>query len=144
MGIFNKQKNSWLCQVTAPEVKIFLVFCYLPAFFVALWTSIIYGFSKHDELTIKIGAYFWCLSNGVHDQLNCEKYRREFEDMNIAWLTALPQLLITFLNLSNLPLAIEYRRVKEVIFSTLGHHTVKETEVASHISKQSKLSSHAL
>ena len=147
MGIFNnisnKKKNSWLCQVTASEVKIFLIFCYLLAFFAVLWTSVTYDISKHDELTSKIGTYFRCLANGVHDQLDCEQYRREFEDMSIKWLNVLYLLFIAFLNVSNLPLVIEYRRMKEVVVSTLGQHKVKGTEIASHMGKQSKLSSQA-
>ena len=122
-----KSKNSWQCQITATEVRIFLTFCYLLAFFVLLWTSLTYDISKHNKLTSNINSYFQCLANGIHDQLDCEQYRRKFEDMSIPWLVALHQILIAFLNVSNLPLIIEYKRMKEVVLSILGHRTVKLT-----------------
>ena len=140
MGIFKKKKNSRLCQVTAPEVKIFLIFCYLLALFAALWATVTYNISKYNELATKMGMYFQCLANGVHNQQDCEQYRREFENLSIRWLHPLHLLLGAFLNLSNLPLVIEFKRVKEVVFSTLGRYTVKET--SSHMDKQSKLSSY--
>ena len=140
MGIFRKRKNSWLCQVTAPEVKIFLIFCYLLAFFAALWTYLTYTTSKQDELATKIGTYFQCLANGAHNQLDCEQYRREFENLSIYWLHVLLLLLGAFVNVSNLPLVIEFKKVKEVVLSTLGRYTVRET--SSHMGKQSKLSSY--
>ena len=120
MGIFKKSKNSWLCQVTTSEVKIFLIFCYLLAVLVALWTSLSYGISKHHEMAIKLGTYFQCSANGVHDQLDCEPFRREFEDLSIHWLQVLYLVLVAFLSISNLPLVIEYRSAKDIILSTLG------------------------
>ena len=125
--VFLKSKHSWLwlCQITATEMRIFLTFCYLLAFYVLLWTSITYDISKHNKLTFNIRAYFRCLANGVHDQLDCEQYRREFEDLSIPWLVALHRILIAFLNMSNLPLIIEYKRVKEVVRSIIGHRSVK-------------------
>ena len=135
-------KNSWLCQVTAPEVKIFLIFCYLLAFFAILWTSITHSTSNHDELAISIGTYFRCLANGVHEQLDCEQYRREFEDLSIPGLLVLYRILAAFLNVSNLPLIIEYKSVKNIVLSTLGRQTVKDTELSSNTGKESKLSSH--
>ena len=135
-------KNSWLCQVTAPEVKIFLIFCYLLAFFAILWTSITHSTSNHDELAINIGTYFRCLANGFQEQLDCERYRREFEDLSIPGLLVLYRILAAFLNVSNLPLIIEYKSVKNIVLSTLGQHTVKDTELSSNTGKESKLSSY--
>ena len=142
MGIFKKSKNSWLCQVTAPEVKIFLIFCYLLAFFAVLWTSVIYGVSKHNELIAKVGLYFRCLANGVHDQQDCDQYRREFENLDVRWLQVLFSILFAFVNISNLPLIIQYKKVKYIVLSIVGRDTVDETKLSSHVGKQSKLSSH--
>ena len=140
MGIFkNHATSKGLCQVTAPEVKIFLIFCYLLAFYAVLWTSITYGISKSDELVVAIGSYFQCSINGVHDQLDCEQHRREFEDISIRWLHVLYPLIGAFLNVSNLPLIIEYQRVKAAILSTLSRDTVKETEQPSYTKKSSEL-----
>ena len=141
MGIFKKSKNSFLCQVTAPEVKIFLIFCYLLAVLAVLWTSLTYDISKHDETAIKIGTYVRCSANGIHDQLDCEQYREEIEDLSIQELQVLYLILLTFLSISNLPLIIEYRTVKEIVISTLGRDTVKE--LASHTGRGSEMTSHA-
>ena len=145
MGIFKKSKKYWLCQITTPEVKIFLIFCYLLIFFVALWTTISYYISKADKLESVVRSYFSCSINGVHmhDERDCEKHRREFEGRSIRWLHVLFLLLGAFLNISNLPLIIEYKKVKDMILSTLGRNTIKETEIPSHMGKQSKLLSHA-
>ena len=141
MGIFEKSKKSWLCQITAPEVKISLIFCYLLVFFVVLWTSIAQGLSKDDMLANAVGTYFRCSINGVHDQWDCEQHRREFKELSVRWSHVLFLLLGAFLNLSNLPLIIEYKKVKHMILSTLGRDTVKETEIASHVGDQRKISS---
>ena len=141
MGIFKKSKNSFLCQVTAPEVKIFLIFCYLLAVLAVLWTSLTYDISKHDETAIKIGTYVRCSANGVHDHLDCEQYREEIEDLSIQELQVVYLILLTFLSISNLPLIIEYRTVKEIVISTLGRDTVKE--LPSHTGRGSEMTSHA-
>ena len=136
MGIFKKSENSWLCQVTASEVKIFVIFCYLLAVLAVLWTSLTYDISTHDERAVKIGTYFQCSANGVHDQLDCEPFRREFEDLSIRSLQVLYLILVAFLSISNLPLVIEYKSVKDIILSTLGRDTtVKEIELPSHTVK---------
>ena len=141
MGIFRKSETAF-CQVTASEVKIFLIFCYLLAVLAILWTSLTYDISKHDETAIKIGTYIRCSANGIQDQLDCEQYRREFEDLSIHWLQVMYLVLVAFLNISNLPLIIEYKSVKDIILSTLGRDTVRETELPSHTGKESELPSH--
>ena len=141
MGIF-KKGDGWLCQFTTSEVKIFIIFCYLLAVLAVLWTSLTYDISKHDETGIKLGTYFRCSINGVHDLLDCEQYREEFEEITIQELSVLYLILVAFLNLSNLPLIIEYKSVKDMIISTinstLGSDTVKETELPSHTGKRVK------
>ena len=145
MGIF-KKGDGWLCQFTASEVKIFIIFCYLLAVLAVLWTSLTYDISKHDETAIEIGTYFRCSINGVHDRLDCEQYREEFEEITIQELQVLYLVLLAFLNLSNLPLIIEYKSVKDMIISTinstLGRDTVKETELPSHTGKESEMTFH--
>ena len=128
MGIFKKSKNSWLCRVTAPEVKIFLIFCYLLAFFAVLWTLVTYNMSKQNEFFTKVSFYFQCLANGVHGA--CERYRREFEDLNTHGLHVLVPLLFAFLNVSNLPLIIEYKKVKYIVLSIVGRDTMNETNLS--------------
>ena len=146
MGIF-KRGDGWLCQFTASEVKIFIIFCYLLTVLAVLWTSLTYDISKHDETAVEIGTYFRCSANGVHDLLPCEPYREEFEGLTIRELQVLYLVLVTFLNLSNLPLIIEYKSVKDMIISTLnstlGRDTLKETELPSHTGKESEMTSHA-
>ena len=129
MGIFKKSESSWLCQITAPEVKIFLIFSYQLLFLASLWSSLTHAISKHDETAIAIGSYLWCSINGVHDQLDCEQYRKEFEDLSIPELYILNLLLLSFLNISNLPLIIEYKSVKNTVLSILGRDSVKETDI---------------
>ena len=141
MGIFRKDEDS-PCHVTASEVKIFLIFCYLLAVLAILWTSLTYDISKHDETAIKVGTYIRCSANGIHDQLDCERYRREVEKLSIRGLQVLYLFLLSFLNISNLPLIIEYKSVKDAILSTLGRDTVRETELPSHTGKESELPSH--
>ena len=132
MGLFRKSQDSWLCQLTASEVKIFLIFCYLLAVLALLWTTLTYDISKHDEITIKIGTYKKCLAGGVHEGLDCEHYRKEFEDLSIDGLLVVYLILGAFLNVSNLPLIIEYKSMKEIIISALSRSAVKESESPSH------------
>ena len=127
MGIFKKSEDSWLCRVTASEVKIFLIFCYLLTVLAVLWTSLTYDISKHDETAIKIGTYKQCLAGGFHDGLDCEKYRKEFEELSVHGLLILYLILVAFLNASNLPLIIEYKSLKDFIISTLHLNTLKES-----------------
>ena len=124
-------------------MKIFLIFCYLLAVLAVLWTSVTYDISQHDETAIQIGTYFRCSANGVHDLLDCEQYREEFERLSVQWLQVLYLVLVAFLNISTLPLIIEYKSVKNKIISTLGRDTVKETELPSHTGKDSEMTSHA-
>ena len=141
MGIF-KRGDGWLCQFTVSEVKILIIFCYLLAANAVLWTIITYNISKTGEYSIQIGSYFRCSANGIHDLLDCEQYREEFEALTIQELHVLYLILIAFLNLSNLPLIIEYKSVKDKIKSTLGHNAVKEIELPSHTGKRSEMPSH--
>ena len=141
MGIFRKSTGSGPFRVTASEVKIFAIFCYLLVVLAVLWTSLTYDISKYNETAIKIGTYIRCSANGFHDQVDCEQYRKEFEDLSIHWLQVLYLLLVAFLNVSNLPLIIEYKSMKDIILSTLGRDTVRETELPSHTAKESELPS---
>jgi len=131
MGIFRKDDSGGLCQFTASEVKIVLIFCYFLASMALLWTSITYGISKHHETAIKIGTYKQCLANGVHEELDCEIYREQLEAISLRPLAVMYLVLIAFLNISNLPLIIEYKSVKKTIILTLGLDTVKEAEIPS-------------
>ena len=124
-------------------MKIFIIFCYLLAFLAVLWTSLTYDISQHDETAIQIGSYVRCSANGVHDHLDCEQYREEFEGLSIRWLQVWYLILFAFLNISSLPLIIEYKSLKDKIISTLGRDTVKETELPSHTGKESEMTSHA-
>ena len=124
-------EDSWLCQFTASEVKIFVIFCYLLAVFAVLWSSLTYDISKHDETAIKIGTYNQCLAGGVRNGLDCEQYRKEFEDISIHGLSVTYLILIAFLNISNLPLIIEYKSVKKIIVSTLSRSTGRESNLPS-------------
>ena len=120
MGIFKKSENSWLCQFTVPEVKIFLIFCYLLAFFMTLWISICYDNSKQDETTIQINHYIQCSANGIHDGLDCEQYKKNYQEISIPSLAIMYLILAAFLNISNLPLIIEYKSMKQAILTILG------------------------
>ena len=122
MGIFKKGDN-WLCQFTVPEVKIFIIFCYLLTVLAVLWTTLTYDISKTSESSIQTGNYVRCSINGVHDLLDCEQYREEFEEITIQELQVLYLVLFMFSNLSNLPLIIEYKSVKEKIISKIGLKT---------------------
>ena len=139
MGIF-KKNDGWLCQFTAPEVKIFIVFCYMLTTFAVLWINITYKISKSGEYSIQLGKYIGCSANGVHDHQKCEKFREEFEGLSVRWLQVLYLVLGAFVNLSMLPLIIEYKSVKDMIISklspTLACDTVKETELLSHTVKR--------
>ena len=146
MGVF-KKSDCWLCQFTAPEVKILIICCYQITVLALLWTTLTYHTSRNRELAIQIGTYFRCSINGVHDLLDCEQYREEFEDITIQELQVLYLILFAFINLSNLPLIIEYKSVKDMVVSTLnsilGHNTVKEAQLPSHARKESKMTSNA-
>ena len=107
-----------------------------------LWIRVTYGISKIGEYSIELGTYFRCSINGVHDHLDCEQYREEFEEITIQELQVLYLILFAFLNLSSLPLIIEYKCVKDKIISTinstLGRDTVRETKLPSHTGKRVK------
>ena len=131
MGLFKKSEDSWLCQFTASEVKIFVIFCYLLAVLAVLWSSLTYDISQHDETAIKIGTYTRCLAGGVHDGLDCEQYRKEFEDISIRGLLVMYLILVAFLNISNLPLIIEYKSAKKIVVSTLSCSSGRESDLPS-------------
>ena len=141
MGIF-KNGDGRRCQFTAPEVKILIIFCYMLTASALLWINLTYVISKNGEYTTQVGTYFQCSINGVHDHLDCEQYREEFEALTIKGLQVLYLILLAFLNLSTLPLIIEYKSVKYKIISklssTLGRGTVKETDLLSHTGKRVK------
>ena len=103
MGVF-KKGDGWLCQFTAPEVKILIIFCYQLTVLAVLWTTLNYNTSRGGEKAIQIGNYFRCSANGVHDLLDCEQYRKKFEALTIQELQVLHLILVAFLNFSNLPL----------------------------------------
>ena len=142
MGIF-KKSNGRLCQFTAPEVKILIIFCYMLTTFSVLWINVTYTISKNGKYSIQLVRYIGCSINGVHDHLDCEQFREEFERLSVKWLQVLYLILVAFLNLSILPLIIEYKSVKDMIVSklssTMGREardTVKETELQSHTVKR--------
>ena len=139
MGIF-KKSDGWLCQLTAPEVKIFIVFCYMLTTFAVLWIYATYTIGKNGEYSIQLVRYIGCSANGVHDHQDCQKFREEFKDLSVRRLQVLYFVLGAFLNLSMLPLIIEYKSVKDMIISklspTLGRDTAKETELPSHTVKR--------
>ena len=128
-------------------MKIFIIFCYLLAVLAVLWTTLVYNTSRGDEIAIQIGTYFRCSANGAHDLLDCEQYRKKFEALTLQELQVLYLVLFAFLNLSNLPLIIEYKSVKGKIIATLnsllGRNAVKETQPQTHTGKESKMTSHA-
>ena len=70
-----------------------------------------YQISKQNETHIAIKT---CLINGFQEHLDCEPYRREFEGLSIQGLIVSYMLLVPFLNISNLPLIIEYKSLKNV------------------------------
>ena len=108
--------------------------------FAVLWIYATYTISKNGEYSIQLVHYIGCSANGVHDHQDCQKFREEFEDLSVRWLQVLYFVLGSFLNLSMLPLIIEYKSVKDMIISklspTLGRDTVKETELPSHTVKR--------
>ena len=79
-----------------------------------------YEISRHNKTVIEIGTYIRCLANGIHDGVDCEQYRKNFEEISLPLLVALYLVLSAFLNVSNLPLIIEYKSMKQAILSTLG------------------------
>jgi len=121
LGIFKRNTDgSKLCQLNASEVKIFLIFCYLLTFLVALWTTSSLDISNHENTSVHIGTYVQCLAGGVRDGLGCDVYRREFEALSYPGLLITYLILFAFLNISNLPLVIQYKTVKRVIVSKLS------------------------
>ena len=141
MGIF-KKGDGQPCQFTVPEVKLLIIFCYMLTTMAVVWTNFTYGISKSGEYSIQIGSYMRCSINGVHDLLDCEQYREEFEGLTIQELQVLQLILVAFINLSVLALIIEYRSVKDTIISKLSpkvdRNIVKETELPSHTGKRVK------
>ena len=79
------------------------------------------------------------LKRGVCNDLDCEHYRKEFEDLSNEGFLILQLILVAFLNVSNLPLIIEYRSIKEFIVSALSRSVVKGNEsrtITPHLATQ--------
>ena len=88
MSIF-KKGDGWLCQFSASEVKILIIFCYLLTVLAVLWTTATYDISKCGELSIETHSYFRCSANGFHDLLDCKQFRKKFEGITIQELQIL-------------------------------------------------------
>ena len=104
-----------------------------------LWITLTYYITKYDETVIAMDTYMHCVAGGVHDDLDCEYYRKEFEDISDEGLWVAHLIIVAFLNVSNLPLIIEYRSIKEFIVSALSHSAVKGNEshtITPHLATQ--------
>jgi len=107
-----KTRNS--C-VSTPEVKIFMVLCYLFVMMGFLWISYTIHLNKIDEFQYHINKYINCIAGGVRNGLNCSEFRRRFEAMNFKYFDAAGVAMNTFLNLTYLPFVLSYRSVKESV-----------------------------
>ena len=114
-GIFKRRgpQRKRTLQLTVPEVKIFLTFCYLLVLMSILWTRSTLETSSFSRQAIFLVEYIQCMSGGVRRGLDCGEFRRNFENGSYPELTFTHLLLYIFLNFSNLPFVIEYQTTKQ-------------------------------
>ena len=98
-----------------PEVKIFLTFSFLLVVLGLSWISVSFQVSSYEETLLHINNYIRCNLGGIRKGLDCEEERRKFEALSYPYLTAANTAAYAILNLSNLPLVLQYHNVKQSV-----------------------------
>ncbi|XP_065896988.1 uncharacterized protein [Dysidea avara] len=116
-GIFKKRSIRKVCtfELNAPEIKIFLILCYLLAIMVIAWTTFSLVISNSDELMYRIDRYVACMAHG--DNKECSRYKKEIEDLFHPSLHLIYTVMLAFFNFSSLPLVVQFRTVKHSVTS---------------------------
>ncbi|XP_065890577.1 uncharacterized protein [Dysidea avara] len=114
-GIFKKRSIRKVCtfELNAPEIKIFLILCYLLAIMVIAWTTFSLVASNSDELMYHTDRYVACMAHG--DNKECSRYKKEIEDLFHPSLHLIYTVMLAFFNFSSLPLVVQFRTVKQSV-----------------------------
>ena len=114
-----------------PEVKIFVTFSFLLVVLVMLWISISFQVSSYEKTSFHITNYIRCNLGGTRKGLDCEEERRKFETLSYPYLTAASIALYAILNLSNLPLVLQYHNVKRSFRRLTAHFSTRSRATMS-------------
>ena len=98
-----------------PEVKIFVTFSFLLVVLALLWISASIQISSFERTLFHITNYIQCNLGGIRLGLDCEEDRRQFEALSHPYLLAANIATYAILNLSNLPLVVQYDEVKQSV-----------------------------
>jgi len=96
-------------------VKIFVTFIFLLVVLVIGWISTSFQVGSFETALFHITNYIQCNLGGIREGLDCEEDRRKFEALSYPYLQAAKTAVYAFLNLSNLPLVMQYHGVKQSV-----------------------------
>jgi len=116
-GIFKKKSLRKVCayEFSAPEIKIFLILCYLLAFMVTIWTTQSIAAGNVDDFKYHLTRYITCMAQGIRENEDCQSYKKEVENLSLPELHVIYTVLFAFLNFSSLPLVVQFRTVKDSV-----------------------------
>ena len=103
------------CHFSIPEVKLFVMFCFLLVIMTTVWTSFSVRDGSANSLQFYLEQYWRCMAGGTNRSHTCEKFRNEFEKLSYPGLECIYLILFTFLNFSSLPFVIQYKAVKQSV-----------------------------
>jgi len=101
--------------VSTPEVKVFIMLCYLFVLMAFLWISFTIGVSKSEMSLYYIKEYAHCMAGGNRNGLDCSDLRRNFESMYSKYFKVANNAMYAFLNFTYLPFVLSYRAVKKSV-----------------------------
>ena len=111
---------------STPEVKLFIMFCYLLVIMITVWTSFSIRDGTASSFEYHLGQYWRCMAGGASRSHTCEKFRNEFEGLTHPGLECFYLILFTFLNFSSLPFVIQYKTVKRSVKEATRRLTLKK------------------
>jgi len=126
-----KYRKTTGINFSTPEIKIFLVFCYLLVFMVIVWTSSSIQNGRFDTTLSYMLDYINCMSGGMRKGLDCEGYRKRFLDRGIPGMQLTFLILYAFLTFSNLPFIIQFQSVKFFVSRKMSISSKSSSSISS-------------
>jgi len=109
--------------VSTPEVKVFILLCYIFVLMGFLWISFTISVSKFEEFEYYINEYARCMAGGVRNGLDCSELENKFEHENLKYFQVANLVMHAFLNWAYLPLVLSYHSLKKLVKKFLSLHT---------------------
>ncbi|XP_065890888.1 uncharacterized protein [Dysidea avara] len=116
-----------------PEVKIFATLSFLLVVLALLWIGASFQVGSFETIIFHITNYIQCNLGGIRTGLDCEEDRRKSEALSYPYLTATYNAAYAILNLSNLPLVLQYDDVKQSVRRLTRRISTKMFDATSHL-----------